>query len=62
MDAFFRCLECGGEWLSEPGPTVCVFCDSEWVKWINYEKWREDWKLNTNDGLRSEVARRKIKG
>ena len=46
MDAFFRCLECGGEWLSEPGPTVCVFCDSEWVKWVNYEKWREQ---NGND-------------
>lgn len=40
--AEFRCLKCGFEWTSEPGPTSCFKCNHLYVKWVNYEEWREN--------------------
>lgn len=39
--AHFRCLDCGYEYWTIPGPTECPKCRHIWVKWVNYEEWRK---------------------
>lgn len=43
MLAHFKCLKCGYEWDSNPGPTQCPKCGHLYVKWVNYEEMRKMW-------------------
>ncbi len=43
MKKELRCLKCNYEWDSDTGNTDCINCGNIWVKWINYEKWQEDY-------------------
>jgi len=43
MKAKFKCLKCGVEWESGPGPTQCFHCGHLYVKWLNYEEMRKYW-------------------
>ena len=42
--AIYKCLKCGVEWGSKPGPTQCPKCQHLYVKWLNYEKLRKEHK------------------
>ena len=35
--AEYMCLKCFHRFFGLPGPTVCVRCGHEYVKWENYE-------------------------
>jgi DNA polymerase II large subunit len=39
MKAYFKCLKCKRKWRAEPGPTKCIYCGNDWVKWLNYKLW-----------------------
>ncbi len=41
MEAEFKCLKCTLNWSSKPGPTQCPKCGHLYVKWVNYEEWKE---------------------
>lgn len=41
-DCIFRCLKCGFIWKDYPGPTECPNCNHLYVKWVNFEEWREE--------------------
>lgn len=43
-DAEYECVKCGLKYNSMPGPTFCPKCGSIWVKWVNWEAWREKHK------------------
>jgi len=40
--AKFKCLKCDFEWTAQPGPTSCFRCNHLYVKWVNYEEWKEN--------------------
>lgn len=40
MKAKYKCLKCGYEYESNPCPTQCPKCRSLYVKWVNYDEWR----------------------
>jgi rubredoxin len=52
MKAEFRCLECGYEYEEEPGPTSCPMCEHLYVKWVNYEEWRDNHDKETKQTKR----------
>jgi len=39
--AHYRCCKCGHEWEQPPAQVTCPKCSHEYVKWVNYEAWRE---------------------
>lgn len=39
--AIFRCLKCGNKWSCVPEQTNCPVCKNKYVKWENFEEWRE---------------------
>jgi rubrerythrin len=41
MEANYICLKCNYEWNGKPGPIDCPKCLNHYVKWVNYEEWRE---------------------
>ena len=38
MQAEYLCLSCAHQWKGEPGPTSCIRCAHDYVKWLNYEE------------------------
>lgn len=40
VKAKYKCLKCGYEYESNPCPTQCPKCRSLYVKWVNYDEWR----------------------
>ncbi len=34
--ACFRCLHCGYEWATKPGPVTCPHCGHAYALWLNY--------------------------
>jgi rubrerythrin len=40
MKALYKCVKCGYEYESHPGPTQCPRCQNLYVKWVNYDEWR----------------------
>ncbi len=36
--AEYKCMKCGYQYISDPGPTVCPWCGSLYVEWTNYTK------------------------
>ena len=49
MKARYRCLKCNYKYEGEPGPTQCPECKHLYIKWVNYEEWRE------NENSRNEI-------
>lgn len=43
MKARYRCLDCGHEYLGEPGPTQCPVCGHLYVEWLNHEEMHARW-------------------
>lgn len=43
--ALYRCMRCKRRWEGDPGPVVCPQCAHVYVKWVNYEEWREEHPL-----------------
>ena len=43
MLAKHKCLQCGYEWESRPGPTQCPLCNHLYIKWVNYDEMRKMW-------------------
>jgi len=41
MKAKFKCLKCNYFYEDIPGPTQCPKCGYLYIKWLNYEEWRE---------------------
>lgn len=41
MNAKYKCIKCNFEFEGSPGPTTCYKCGSLYVRWENYDKWRE---------------------
>jgi DNA-directed RNA polymerase subunit RPC12/RpoP len=39
--AEYKCLQCGFEWVSFTGPNWCPACGHNYVKWVNYKKWKK---------------------
>lgn len=61
----YKCKKCEFEWeayrimldnygnsirLKGPGMTVCPKCYHEKVEWLNYEKFKDNYLININDG------------
>lgn len=46
MKAEYKCLKCDYEYIDEPGPTICPKCFHLYVKWVNYEAWRANEKMD----------------
>jgi hypothetical protein len=37
VNAKYKCLKCGLEYESDPGPTQCPSCGHLYIDWLNYE-------------------------
>jgi hypothetical protein len=44
MKAELRCQACNNTWITDPGPHACSQCGHEYVDWVNYEEWAEDYE------------------
>lgn len=36
-----QCLRCGHTWDSPTAYTECIKCGHEYVRWLNYEEWKQ---------------------
>ncbi len=46
MKAKYKCLKCGYQYKSPPGPTQCPKCNHLYIKWLNFEDMRKQWNAN----------------
>ena len=44
-EADYLCLNpnCLHRWKGKPGPTPCIKCGHDYVKWLNYEEMEKEW-------------------
>lgn len=40
MNAHFECVRCGFCWKQKPAQVTCSKCGNLYVKWVNYQEWR----------------------
>lgn len=40
MNAHYECVRCGFSWDQKPAQVTCRKCGSLYVKWVNYQEWR----------------------
>lgn len=40
MKFIYECVKCRYKWSENPRQVICPKCSNLYVKWINYEEWR----------------------